>query len=81
MHLRVPIRALDEDIRIIDNEVYAYSDDGGKTFYRADGSKVNLPLTANPALQHNADMNKHHTKQWWNIWLTLLRYAGFKDFE
>ncbi len=79
MHLRVPIRALDKNKRIIDNEVYAYSNDDGKTFYRADGSRVLLPLTTNPAPKHNADINNHHTKHFWQIWLSLLEYAGYKD--
>ena len=76
MHVRVPIRGLDERARITDAEVYAYSDDGGATFHRADGTKQPLPLTVNPG-PGNADVRFHFTDRWWNLWLSVLEQAGF----
>lgn len=77
MHIRLPIRGLDENIRIADSEVYAYSDDGGKTFRRANGAPLRLPLTVNPAPAHNADVEKEFTEKIWNLWQNLLKYAGY----
>ena len=77
MHVRVPIRGLDANARIVDADVYAYSDDGGKTFHRADGTKVELPLTVNPAPAHLADVSAHSTQEYWSLWLSLLRHAGY----
>ena len=72
MHVRVPIRGLGANSRIIDHQVYAYSDDKGETFFRADGSPVKLPLTVNPAPAHNADEKEHHTAGWLRVWMSLL---------
>ena len=77
MHVRVPIRGLGANARIVDADVYAYSDDGGETFHRADGSDVALPLTVNPAPEHHAGTRSDLTEQWWNLWLSLLRQAGY----
>ena len=76
MHLRLPIRGLGREGQIIDDDVYAYSDDEGQTFHRADGSKVKLPLTVNPSPEHEAAMSRHSTGQWWRLWRSNLRYAG-----
>ncbi len=73
LHFRVPIRGLGANARIIDSNVYAFSDDGGATFHRADGSKVELPLTVNPAPEHNADVTNHSTEEYWKLWMSLLR--------
>lgn len=78
MHLRMQIRGLDENGNIFDSRVYAYSDDNGERFRRADGSDVELPLTTNPAPAHNADVRQHGTEQWWNLWHSLLREAGYR---
>ena len=77
MHVQVPIRGLDDHLRIVDAEVYAYSDDGGQTFHRADGTKVELPLTVNPAPGHHAGIDAGLTRQWWTVWHSLLRDAGY----
>lgn len=77
MHLRMIIRGLDENGRIIDSEVYAWSDDRGKTFHRADGSPVALPLTVNPAPKHNANANSYRQKIYWDVYTALLKRAGF----
>ncbi|MBM4048409.1 MAG: hypothetical protein FJ279_25175 [Planctomycetes bacterium] len=77
MHFRAPVRGLDANARINDSDVYAWSDDGGRTFHRADGTKVELPLTVNPAPEHNADVNNHSSQAYWNLWHSLLRYAGY----
>ena len=77
MHVNVPVRGIGEKAEIIDGSVYAYSDDGGETFYRADGTEVKLPLTVNPAPAHNAQLERHSTLQWWDLWTSLLEYAGF----
>ncbi len=56
--------------------VYVWSDDEGKTFHRADGSPVQLPLTVNPAPEHNAELDNEATAPWFNLWLGLLKQAG-----
>jgi len=76
MHVHIPIRGLDLNARIIDHDVYAYSDDGGVTFHRADGSKVALPLTTNPAPEHDADVQADGRAMWWTLWLSLLESGG-----
>ena len=71
------IRGLGADARIIDSNVYAYSDDGGRTFHRANGAEVELPLTVNPAPAHLADVNSHLSQKYWSLWFSLLRHAGY----
>ena len=75
--MRVPIRGLDANARIVDSDVYAWSDDGGSTFHRADGTTAELPLTVNPAPAHLANVNAHSTQAYWSLWLSLLRHAGY----
>jgi len=72
MHVRMPIRGLGANSRILDHQVYAYSDDKGETFFRADGSRVQLPLTVNPAPMHNADENALQNFEWLRLWMSLL---------
>jgi hypothetical protein len=36
--------------------VYAFSDNGGKAFHRADGTPLKTPPTVSPAPEHNADI-------------------------
>ena len=76
LHVKMQIEGLDEHGYVRLSSVYAYSDDNAKTFHRADGSPVALPLTINPAPEHNADMLNNDTDQWWNLWLSIMRYAG-----
>ncbi len=76
MHVRMGLRGITGKALIIDSHVYAYSDDG-KTFHRADGTVVQLPLTLLPAPEHNADVNLHFTGQWWDLWQSLIRHAGY----
>jgi len=76
MHVRVPIRGLDEEARIIDRDLYAWSDDSGASFGRANGSAVELPLTLNAAPEHHADSTAS-SQIGWELWLTLLNDAGY----
>ena len=59
-----------------DGPVYAYSDDLGDTFHRADGTRLELPLTVNPIPGHHAAMDFHSTRRWFDLWYSLLRHAG-----
>ena len=77
MHVRVPIRALDARGRVVDAEVYAYSDDGGETFHRADGTELALPLTANPGAG-KAWLDADYSGTWWGLWASLLSEAGYE---
>ncbi len=77
MHVRMPIRGLVEDAQLVDADVYAWSDDLGQTFHRADGTTVAVPLTLNPVPNHNADAGKKMTKERWDLWISLLRDAGY----
>ncbi len=79
MHVRVPIRGLGTNARIRDAQVYAWSDDRGQTFFRADGTPLKLPLTVNPAPGHHADLDYHFTRHWLDLWHSLLRHAGYAE--
>ena len=78
MHLRLQIRGLDDNAHIVDGTLYAYSDDHGHTFHRSDGSRVRLPLTVNPAPEHNASIAENSSDQWWQLWMSILRDVGFR---
>jgi hypothetical protein len=77
MHVQVPLFALDKNNRNKDFQLYAYSDDAGKTFYGADGNKLALPLTAN-AGKGNACIRTEKNLKRWNLWVSLLNKAGYK---
>ena len=77
LHVHMQISGLDERGYNRLTSVYAWSDDRGETFHRADGSPVKLPLTVNPAPEHNADIRAHASRQWWTLWISLLRHAGY----
>lgn len=89
MHVRMTISGLDGAGYVRPTAVYAWSDDRGETFYRADGGAVKLPLTVNPAPEHNAEIDvdntlqyhngeQYGTRQWLELWLGLLRDAGYR---
>jgi hypothetical protein len=78
MHVQMPIRGLDAKGQVIDRDLYAWSDDGGKTFCRADGSSVRLPLTVNPAPEHNAALGSPD-QLGWDVWLSVLKQAGYQN--
>ena len=73
MHLFLDIRGLGEAGRIVDSQVYAWSDDGGKTFHRADGSEAKLPLTLNPAPTHYAGIDSWRHKSYYRPYSQLVR--------
>jgi hypothetical protein len=77
MHVKMGIHGVGEDARVVNGPVYAYSDDLGNTFRRADGTKLKLPLTVNPVPNHHADVNYHDTDTWLGVWTSLLQYAGY----
>ncbi|WPL18692.1 hypothetical protein Thiowin_03779 [Thiorhodovibrio winogradskyi] len=76
MIVQIGVRGLDVDGRYASHQLFAYSDDGGKTFHRADGSLVALPLTANPAPAHNAKVSLGLNRLWIMQWTALLTWAG-----
>lgn len=80
MHVRVPIRGLGTNSRIRDGQVYAYSDDRGESFFRADGTPLKLPLTTNPAPGHHADIDHHFSGHWLRLWHSLLHHAGYNEY-
>lgn len=80
MHVRVPIRGLGTNSRIRDGQVYAYSDDRGESFFRADGTPLRLPLTTNPAPGHHADIDHHFSGHWLRLWHSLLQHAGYNEY-
>jgi hypothetical protein len=90
MHVRMQISGLDGAGYVRPTSIYAWSDDRGQTFCRADGSTVALPLTVNPAPEHNAEIAvdntlQHHnggqyaTRQWMDLWLGLISEAGYRN--
>lgn len=88
LHVRMQISGLDAAGYNRLSRVYAWSDDLGDSFHRADGSAVRLPLTINPAPEHNAeidatgninaDVDANATRQWRDLWLGLLQQAGYR---
>ena len=77
MHVRMDVWGLNEHGYNVISDVYAWSDDRGRSFQRADGTPVALPLTNNPAPEHNAEVHRHDTSQWGSLWFSLLRDAGY----
>lgn len=77
LHVRQTIRGVDENGFTRAGRVYAWSDDDGESFHRADGSPVKLPLTVNPASEYNAEMNLYMSHQWLDLWISLLQEAGY----
>jgi hypothetical protein len=55
------------------------SDDLGDSFHRADGTPLKLPLTVNPVPGYQADINVHMSRQWFDLWVSLLREAGYQE--
>lgn len=80
MHVLVSLFGLNEQNQNADRKLYAWSDDNGNTFHRADGTRVELPLTVNPG-SGNVDMANHSTNQWWNLWISLLQDAGYTQLK
>ncbi len=81
MHIHVPVFGLDEDNQNLNRRIYAYSEDGGRSFRRADGSEVKAPLTVNPLPQNNADLDSNSAIDWFDLWQSLIRYAGFEPLR
>lgn len=81
LHVRMPLHALGEDNRILDNIMYAWSDDLGQTFHSVDGTPLQLPLTLNPAPDHNADVMTGARSAYWDSWVSLLEEAGYRVEE
>ena len=77
MHLQMPILGVGKEGRITHGPVYAYSDDLGETFRRADGTPLRLPLTVNPIPDHDASIEHHSSKQWFDVWMSLIQEAGW----
>lgn len=78
MHVRMVILGVGKEGRMTSGPVYAYSDDLGETFNRADGTPLELPLTVNPIPGHDANMDHHSTRQWYALWMSLIQEAGLK---
>jgi hypothetical protein len=76
MHVKVNLFGVQEEGFYHHSKLYAYSDDMGKTFYRADGRPVELPLTSIPAPAYNASLDRNRNGQWLELWLDVLRLAG-----
>lgn len=78
MHVQMPIYGVGKEGEMTQGPVYAYSDDLGETFHRADGTRLALPLTVNPIPGHNASMNHHAARQWFDLWMSLIQEAGWE---
>jgi hypothetical protein len=76
MHLEMQILGVGEDGKMTEGPVYAYSDDLGETFHRADGKELKLPLTVNPIPSHNADINSSNCRQYYDLWISLIKEFG-----
>ena len=76
MVVQIGVRGVDWNGRYAHEEMFAYSDDHGQTFHRADGSVVKLPLTTNPAPDHNAKAASDMNPLWIMQWNYILSRAG-----
>ena len=79
MHVQVELFGFDSRNRNVLSDLYAYSDDGGQTFHRADGEALGLPLTVTEGEPGYAAMQVSSTELWWDLWRALLQYAGYRD--
>lgn len=79
MHIQFAIRGVGEGGQIVDGPMYAFSDDHGQTFRRADGSELQLPLTVNPIPDHNADNSLMSGQKRFSLWRSLIRETGYAD--
>lgn len=79
LHLHLQISGLNQEGYNGLSGLYAWSDDLGATFYRADGSQVVLPLTINPSPKNHAGVYLSDHLQWWNLWMGLLTELGVKS--
>jgi hypothetical protein len=77
IYIEIPTYGYDAERRVREANLFVYSDDGAKTFHRADGSSVKLPLTSNPAPEHNADVLRGYNEIWFKQWSQLIRRIGF----
>jgi hypothetical protein len=77
MYIEIPTYGYDADRRIREATMFVYSDDDGATFRRADGSRIRLPLTSNPAPDHNADVLQGYNEIWVDQWKGLIKRIGF----
>lgn len=77
MYVRISKRGIDRYGRYIFTPLFAYSDDGGRAFHRADGTVVLPPLTNNPAPGYNANPNTGLNVWWLNQWRLLIEHCGF----
>ncbi len=77
MYIEIPILGYDARKRMSESDQFVYSDDGGKTYHRADGSVVKLPLTCNPSPDHNADLLSGYSEIWFRQWSELIKRVGF----
>jgi hypothetical protein len=48
LHFSVPLRSIGPDGIMVSQALYAYSDDCGETFHRADGTPISLPMGGVP---------------------------------
>jgi hypothetical protein len=78
MHVLMPVFGLNSDNMNVLTSVYAFSDDGGKSFRRFDGSEVKLPLTNNPSEDRNAEIESTFAKKWLKLYESLINHAGYK---
>ena len=77
MYVQIAKRGIDGYGRYVYTRLFAYSDDGGQTFHRADGSPVLLPLTNNPAPRYHANPQSGLSATWVSQWKRLVRAGGF----
>ena len=73
MHLQMQHFGVREGGKVGNMMLYAYSDDYGQTFHRADGKRLHLPLTANPIPSHNADQTIEPAKSHFDVWASLVK--------
>jgi hypothetical protein len=64
MHVQVGLFGFDTENRNVYSELYAYSDDGGESFHRADGKPLGLPLTVTPGRAGYAAMQSDSSGRW-----------------
>ena len=92
LHIQMAISGLDGQGYVRPSRVYAWSDDQGDAFHTFAGKPLALPLTVNPAPNHNAEIHvdncmmvhdgeQYLARDYFDLWVKLIQRSGFKVRE
>lgn len=76
MHFQAPLFGMDQNNRNANIPLYAYSDDNGRSFHSADGTKLGLPFSGDPG-RGNASLLSERNRKRYNLWVSLMKKCGY----